>query len=88
MRSGIGRKDRTAEDVRKAPEFASMQMAVSRNHRSPKINAILAGIWCRGEMQRGSVGLKIGLIAEQTCDLCIHLSHRTSSGIHVPADNS
>lgn len=58
-------------------EFAQMQMAVSRNHRSPKINAILSDFGVKGELQRGSVGLKIGLIAEQTCDLYIHLSPRT-----------
>ncbi len=57
--------------------FSEMQMAVSRNHRSPKINSILADFGVAGEMQRGSVGLKIGLIAEQACDLYIHLSHRT-----------
>ena len=64
---------RTSEKL----DFSSMQMAVSRNHRSPKINSILAEFGVEGEMQRGSVGLKIGLIAEQTCDLYIHLSHRT-----------
>lgn len=58
-------------------DYGQMQMAVSRNHRSPKINAILSDFGVKGEMQRGSVGLKIGLIAEQTCDLYIHLSHRT-----------
>ncbi len=58
-------------------EFQQMQMAVSRNHRSPKINAILSDFGVKGELQRGSVGLKIGLIAEQTCDLYIHLSPRT-----------
>lgn len=58
-------------------EFDKMQMAVSRNHRSPKMNAILDDFGVKGELQRGSVGLKIGLIAEQTCDLYIHLSPRT-----------
>lgn len=58
-------------------DYGQMQIAVSRNHRSPKINAILSDFGVKGEMQRGSVGLKIGLIAEQTCDLYIHLSHRT-----------
>ena len=58
-------------------DYGEMQMAVSRNHRSQKINAILSDFGVKGELQRGSVGLKIGLIAEQTCDLYIHLSHRT-----------
>lgn len=57
--------------------YREMQMAVSRNHRSPKIGAILREFGVKGEMQRGSVGLKIGLIAERTCDLYIHISNRT-----------
>ncbi|MDQ3130879.1 MAG: 3'(2'),5'-bisphosphate nucleotidase CysQ, partial [Acidobacteriota bacterium] len=31
----------------------------------------------RKEVQRGSVGLKVGLIVEQICDLYVHLSPRT-----------
>lgn len=58
-------------------DYGKMLMAVSRNHRSPKINAVLAHFGVKGELQRGSVGLKIGLIAEQTCDLYIHLTPRT-----------
>lgn len=58
-------------------DYSLMQMAVSRNHRSPKINTILSEFGVKGEMQRGSVGLKIGLIAEQTCDIYVHLSPRT-----------
>ncbi|QYO66460.1 3'(2'),5'-bisphosphate nucleotidase CysQ [Leptolyngbya sp. 7M] len=63
--------------VNDTTDFSGMLMAVSRNHRSPKINSILKEFGIRGEVQRGSVGLKIGLIAEQTCDLYIHLSPRT-----------
>jgi 3'(2'), 5'-bisphosphate nucleotidase len=58
-------------------DFRDMQMAVSRNHRSSKMNAILKDFGVKGEMQRGSVGLKIGLIAERKCDLYIHISNRT-----------
>ena len=29
------------------------------------------------EVQRGSVGIKVGLIVEQQCDLYVHLSPRT-----------
>ena len=31
----------------------------------------------REEVQRGSVGIKIGLLVEQQCDVYIHLSPRT-----------
>ncbi|MGD9628680.1 MAG: 3'(2'),5'-bisphosphate nucleotidase CysQ [Pyrinomonadaceae bacterium] len=58
-------------------DYGQMLMAVSRNHRSPKMDAIRADLGVKGETRRGSVGLKIGLIAEQACDLYIHLSPRT-----------
>ena len=58
-------------------DYTQMTMAVSRHHRSKKINAVLREFGVKGEMQRGSVGLKIGLIAERACDLYIHLSPRT-----------
>jgi 3'(2'), 5'-bisphosphate nucleotidase len=31
----------------------------------------------REEIRRGSVGIKVGLIVEQQCDLYVHLSSRT-----------
>ena len=57
--------------------FREMNLAVSRNHRSPKMSRILQNFRLKKEIQRGSVGLKVGLIAEQICDLYIHLSPRT-----------
>ncbi|HSK70235.1 MAG TPA: inositol monophosphatase family protein, partial [Pyrinomonadaceae bacterium] len=49
----------------------------SRNHRSEKMRRIKRKFGLKKELQRGSVGLKVGLIAEQICDLYIHLSPRT-----------
>lgn len=57
--------------------FSEMNLAVSRNHRSPKISRIMREFGLRQEIQRGSVGLKVGLVAEGVCDLYIHLSPRT-----------
>jgi len=57
--------------------FGNMNLAVSRNHRSPKMGRIAEEFGFRREIQRGSVGVKVGLIAENICDLYIHLSHRT-----------
>ena len=54
-----------------------MNLAVSRNHRSPKISRIISEFGFAREIQRGSVGLKVGLVAEGICDLYIHLSPRT-----------
>ena len=58
-------------------DFADMNLAVSRNHRSPKITRIIKDFGLKNEIQRGSVGLKVGLVAEAVCDLYIHLSPRT-----------
>jgi 3'(2'), 5'-bisphosphate nucleotidase len=58
-------------------DFAQMNLAVSRNHRSPKISRIISEFGLKSEIQRGSVGLKVGLVAEAVCDLYIHLSPRT-----------
>jgi 3'(2'), 5'-bisphosphate nucleotidase len=58
-------------------DFSEMNLAVSRNHRSPKISRIIQDFGLKQEIERGSVGLKVGLIAEQVCDLYIHLSPRT-----------
>lgn len=58
-------------------DFTEMVMAVSRNHRSKKIQALKREFRPKGEMQRGSVGLKVGLITEKQADLYIHLSPRT-----------
>lgn len=61
----------------KETDYSKMFMAVSRNHPSSRIRTVLERFGVAGELSRGSVGLKIGLIAEQRCDLYIHLSHRT-----------
>jgi len=58
-------------------DFARMNVAVSRNHRSPKMSRVAEEFGFMKEVQRGSVGLKIGLIAERFCDLYVHLSPRT-----------
>ena len=54
-----------------------MNMAVSRNHRSDKMTQVITKFGLRKETRRGSVGLKIGLIARQICDLYIHFSPHT-----------
>ncbi len=58
-------------------DLSAMNIAVSRDHRSPKMSRIVKDLGLKKEVGRGSVGVKIGLITEQLCDLYIHLSHRT-----------
>ena len=58
-------------------DVARMRLAASRSHRSPRMNKVVSRFGFREEVQRGSVGIKIGLLIEQQCDVYIHLSPRT-----------
>lgn len=58
-------------------DFSRMNLAVSRNHRSPKMSRVVEKFGLKSETRRGSVGLKVGLIVRKTCDLYVHLSPRT-----------
>ena len=58
-------------------DFALMGLAASRNHRTLRLSRIVEELGLRNEVRRGSVGLKIGLIATCECDLYIHLSPRS-----------
>lgn len=58
-------------------EVTRMRMAVSRNHRSPRMSSVIKTLGMKEEVQRGSVGIKVGLIVERQCDVYIHLSPRT-----------
>ncbi len=57
--------------------LSAMRLAASRSHRSPRMNKVVAQLGFEQEVQRGSVGIKIGLLIEQQCDVYIHLSPRT-----------
>lgn len=57
--------------------IADMRLAASRSHRSPRMNAVVERFGFKEEVRRGSVGIKIGLLIEQQCDVYIHLSSRT-----------
>ena len=63
--------------VSEKADFSEMMLASSRNHRSPRMNRVFDKFGLKKEIRRGSVGLKVGLIAEQKADLYIHLSPRT-----------
>lgn len=58
-------------------EVTEMRLAASRSHRSPRMDRVVRNLGVKEEVQRGSVGIKIGLIIEQQCDLYVHLSPRT-----------
>jgi len=56
---------------------SEMRLAASRSHRSSRMNKVVALFGFRDEVQRGSVGIKVGLLVEKQCDVYIHLSART-----------
>jgi 3'(2'), 5'-bisphosphate nucleotidase len=73
-RAGLERERARVSDRR---EVSEMRLAVSRSHRSPRMDRVVRALGVRDEVQRGSVGVKVGLIIERQCDLYVHLSPRT-----------
>jgi 3'(2'), 5'-bisphosphate nucleotidase len=58
-------------------DLSTMRLAASRSHRSPRMDKVVQQFGVKQEVRRGSVGIKVGLIVEQQCDLYVHLSPRT-----------
>jgi 3'(2'), 5'-bisphosphate nucleotidase len=55
-----------------------LRLVVSRSHRPTEIDRIAKKLGLTSERPSGSVGLKVGLIAEREADLYIHLSDKSS----------
>ncbi|MEM9194116.1 MAG: 3'(2'),5'-bisphosphate nucleotidase CysQ [Myxococcota bacterium] len=56
-----------------------LKLVVSRSHRSSHIDAFAKALGITEEHRSGSVGLKIGLIAEQVADVYVHVSDKSSA---------
>ena len=56
---------------------SEMVLASSRSHRSSRMERVVSAFGFKDETRRGSVGVKIGLIAERQADLYLHLSPST-----------
>ena len=67
----------TQANVSSQTNLSSMRLAASRSHRSPRMDRVVKSFAVKEEVRRGSVGIKVGLIIEQQCDLYVHLSPRT-----------
>ena len=81
-RGGGAWLEEEGEDARRMTVSArtkpgEMVLASSRSHRSPRMERVVSAFGFKDEMRRGSVGVKIGLIAEQKADLYLHLSPST-----------
>jgi 3'(2'), 5'-bisphosphate nucleotidase len=72
-----GRDEPRQGRVSDTNEISRMRLAASRSHRSPRMDQVVRSLGLKDEVLRGSVGIKVGLIVEQQCDLYVHLSPRT-----------
>lgn len=57
---------------------STLKLVVSRSHRPESIEQIMQRLGATEEMPSGSVGIKVGLIAEQAADLYVHVSDKSS----------
>lgn len=64
--------------VAEAKDPAQLTAAVSRSHHSPKVDLVRRQLGITREIRSGSVGLKVGLIAEGRAHVYIHLGGRTN----------
>jgi 3'(2'), 5'-bisphosphate nucleotidase len=55
-----------------------LKLVVSRSHRPASIEQIMQRLGAHEEMPSGSVGIKVGLIAERAADLYVHISDKSS----------
>lgn len=75
VRSDKGEPHRAT--VSSLSDLGLMRLAASRAHRSSRMGRVVEALGVRDEVQRGSVGVKVGLIVDRECDLYVHLSPRT-----------
>lgn len=65
--------------VSTTPSPTDLSLVVSRSHRSQSIDDFVTRLGIEKETCSGSVGLKVGLIAEQVADLYVHISDKSSA---------
>jgi 3'(2'), 5'-bisphosphate nucleotidase len=54
-----------------------IRLVASKSHRTPRVDAVRQALMIDDEINVGSVGLKIGLVAEATRDLYVYTGGRT-----------
>jgi 3'(2'), 5'-bisphosphate nucleotidase len=70
--------ERRALRVSDVADPSRLKLVVSRSHRNRAVAEVVARLGITEEANRGSVGLKAGLIAEQKADFYVHISDRSS----------
>jgi len=56
-----------------------LSLVVSRSHRGRRIDEVIDRLKITRAAKSGSVGLKVGLIAEREADLYVHMSNKSSA---------
>lgn len=64
--------------VSRQQDFSQLRIAASRSHLTEELRELYLGLGIQEIVHSGSVGLKLALIARQTCDLYLNLSALTS----------
>lgn len=57
---------------------SALRLVVSRSHRDESTDQLVKRLGIENELRSGSVGLKVGMIAEQRADLYVHVSNKSS----------
>ena len=70
--------ERRALAVSDTAQPSALRLLVSRSHRSKETDQVVSGLGIGSERPSGSVGLKVGLIAEREADLYVHMSGHAS----------
>lgn len=71
-----GRTQALSVSERRSPE--ELRLVVSRSHRNRYADLFKERTGIANETRTGSVGLKVGLIAEQQADVYVHITDRSS----------
>ncbi len=69
--------ERTRLRVSDVEEITKMRLVVSRSHRAKLVDAMKEALGIQQEVSSGSVGLKVGLLAEAQSDLYLHPNSKT-----------
>ena len=73
----IGAGDRVPLRTSQLTGPLGIRLVASKSHRTPRVDAVKRALQIEDEMNIGSVGLKIGLVAEAARDLYVYTGGRT-----------
>lgn len=74
----LQRGEKRALHVSEIDDPSQLKLVVSRSHRDKSTDAIVKRLGITHEKPSGSVGVKVGLIAEREADVYVHPSNKSS----------